>query len=71
MVIAAVAIAVNQGVTGRTKHFMDQIHYVRHLVDHRYVIVQYVDTKKQRADGFTKALGKTDFQAWSSNLVVS
>ena len=61
---AAIKIVENQGVTARNKHFTDAIHYVRHLHDYGVVKPVYVSTKYQLADGFTKALGKTDFTAW-------
>ena len=58
---AAIEIAHNIGVTSRNKHFLDAIHYFRHLVDHRVVVPTHVLTKNQRADGFTKCLGKSPF----------
>ena len=61
---AAIEIAHNIGVTSRNKHFIDAIHYFRHLVDHRIIIPSHVLTKYQRADGFTKCLGKSPFREW-------
>ena len=61
---AAIKIAENVGVTGRTKHFSDAIHYLRHLVDHAVVKLTFVRTDAQLADGFTKPLGKGPFRAW-------
>ena len=66
---AAIKIAENIGVTGRTKHFTDAIHYFRHLVDHRVVLPTFVRTNYQRADGFTKPLGKGPFREWMKNLL--
>ena len=66
---AAIKIAHNRGVTGRTKHFMDAIHYVRHMIDHLLIKVRYVSTHHQLADGFTKPLGKTLFRAWCSKVL--
>ena len=66
---AAIKIAQNRGVTGRTKHFMDAIHYVRHMIDHLLVRVRYVSTHHQLADGFTKPLAKTLFRTWCSRLL--
>ena len=65
---AAIKIAENMGVTGRTKHFGDAIHYLRHLVDHRAVSLTFVRTNAQHADGFTKPLGKTPFRDWCRML---
>jgi len=66
---AAIKIAENVGVTGRTKHFVDAIHYFRHLVDHRVVVPTFVRTDVQRADGFTKPLGKGVFREWVARLL--
>ena len=49
---AAIEIAHNLGVTSRNKHFVDAIHYFRHVVDHLLVIPTRVITKHQHADGF-------------------
>jgi hypothetical protein len=65
---AAIKIAENMGVTSRTKHFDDAIHYLRHLVDHRVVSLTFVRTLFQHADGFTKPLGKGAFRAWQKLL---
>ena len=66
---AAIKIAENRGVTGRTKHFSDAIHYVRHMVDHLIIKIHYVSTHKQLADGFTKPLPKGKFREWCSHLL--
>jgi hypothetical protein len=66
---AAIKIAENVGVTGRTKHFIDAIHFFRHLVDHNVVRPTFVRTDMQRADGFTKPLGKGPFRIWASRLL--
>ena len=56
---AAIEIAHNIGVTSRNKHFVDAIHYLRHQVDHLVIVPTHVLTRHQRADGFTKCLGKS------------
>ena len=66
---AAIKIAENRGVSGRNKHFIDAIHYIRHMIDHLYVKVFYVPTADQLADGFTKPLDKSKFRSWSSRLM--
>jgi len=66
---AAITIAENRGVTGRTKHFSDAIHYVRHMIDHLIIKVRYVATHNQLADGFTKPLDKYKFRAWCSKIM--
>lgn len=66
---AAIKIAENVGVTGRTKHFVDTIHYFRHLVEHNVIVPTFVRTNHQRADGMTKPLGKTNFREWCRSLM--
>ena len=66
---AAIKIAENRGVTGRTKHFSDAIHYVRHMLDHNIIKVHYVATNHQLADGFTKPLDKSKFRSWCRRLM--
>ena len=66
---AAIKIAENKGVTGRTKHFSDAIHYIRHFVDHLFIRIRYVSTKYQLADGFTKPLAKSLFRTWCSRVM--
>ena len=66
---AAIKIATNRGVTGRTKHFSDAIHYIRHMIDHMFVRVRYVSTHNQLADGFTKPLSKTLFRSWCASIM--
>jgi len=61
---ASIEIAHNIGVTSRNKHFIDAIHYFRHLVDHCVVVPAHVLAQYERADGFTKCLGKSPFKIW-------
>ncbi len=68
---AAIAIAENQGVTAKNKHFRDAIHYVRHQTDHERIILKFVGTDEQRADGFTKPLSKTLYSNWLKMLPLS
>jgi len=66
---AAIKVAENVGVTARTKHFVDTLHYFRHLVEHRVVIPTFVRTQHQCADGFTKPLGKGPHREWCRRLI--
>ena len=66
---AAIKIAENRGVSGRTKHFSDAIHYIRHMIDHLMVKLTHVRTDDQLADGFTKPLTKTKYRTWCSRLL--
>ena len=66
---AAIKIAQNRGVTGRNKHFSDAIHYVRHMIDHLMVKLNFVSTHLQLADGLTKPLPKGKYRLWCSRLL--
>ena len=66
---AAIQIGENAGVTGRTKHFTDAIHFVRHLIDHGRITMTHVPTDLQRADGFTKPLEKIKFIEWVKDVM--
>ena len=66
---AAVQIIENSGVTARTKHFQDSIHYVRQLYNLQRLAVKHVVTSLQRADGFTKPLEKRLFLQWAPCIV--
>jgi hypothetical protein len=61
---AAIDVARDTGVSGRTKHFDRAIHYIRDLTTMRRIIPVFVKTSLQRADGYTKALDKSTFTAW-------
>lgn len=66
---AAITIAFDVKVSGRTKHFNQAIHYFRDLTQMRRVLPVFIATDKQRADGYTKALDKSKFIQWRSNIV--
>ena len=63
---AAIDIANNMGVTQRTKHFTDAVHYFRDLVDRKCILPVHVTTDRQRADGFTKPLSRHTYLTWRS-----
>ena len=65
---AAIDIAHDVGVSARTKHFDRAIHYLRDLTQTRHVLPAYVNTFRQRADGFTKALDKQTFLKWVAHV---
>ena len=66
---AAIDVAHDVGVSGRTKHFTRAIHYFRDLTQLRRVVPAFVQTTQQRADGYTKTLDKSSFQQWKSNAL--
>ena len=53
--------AINPGTTARTKHFESWLRYVRELYLNLVITVNWVPTKEQIADLFTKPLDKTTF----------
>ena len=66
---AAIDIAQDVGVSGRTKHYDRAIHYLRDLTQMRRVLPFYIKTELQRADGYTKALSKDKFVRWCRHVV--
>ena len=58
---ACIHMATNKMITGRNKHMELKQHYVRSLVQSKAVKLQFIGTKQQRADIFTKNLGSIDF----------
>ena len=58
---AAIDVAHDVGVSARTKHFDRAIHYLRDLTQMRRILPYFVNTHRQRADGYTKALDKSTF----------
>ena len=53
---SCIAIAKNPVFHARTKHIEVQYHYVRELIEDGMVELQYIPTKENCADIFTKAL---------------
>ena len=66
---AAIDIAHDVGVSGRTKHFDRAIHYLRDLTQLRRILPAYVSTDQQRADGYTKPLTKHAYAKWVPNVL--
>ena len=55
---SAINISKNLVMHTKTKHIAIKYHYVRELVQDKEVKMEYVNTKEQIADIFTKALPK-------------
>ena len=68
---AALDIAYDVGVSGRTKHFDRAIHYLRDLTQMKRMLPTFISTKLQKADGFTKALDKSTFNGWFPQVIQS
>ena len=58
---AAIDITGKLGTSKRTAHFLRWQHYLRWMVQHQYVRLIFVGTKKQLADALTKSLPKPAF----------
>jgi hypothetical protein len=58
---AAIANAVNGKFHGRMKHVDIKLHFVREAVQNNIVKMEWIPTKEQEADIFTKGLGGPQF----------
>ena len=56
--ISAINISKNPMMYTKKKHMAIKYHYLRELVQEKEVRMEYVNTKEQLADIFTKALPK-------------
>ena len=68
---AAKSMAENPVNHERTKHIDTAFHFIREVVEAKVVSLYHVNTKKNIADLFTKAVCRTDFQRHVGNLVRS
>ena len=68
---AAIRIAENRGVTGRTKHFSDAIHYIRYCLDHLIIRLRHVSTNHlpPARRRLHKPREKSPFRVWCSRLL--
>lgn len=53
---STITLMKNPVFHGRSKHIDIRYHFIRECVEHGQIIVEYVNSKDQRADIFTKAL---------------
>jgi hypothetical protein len=58
---SAIVLSRNKEFHKRTKHFNVKFHYQRSVLDAGEIIIQYVPTKQQAADGLTNHLGPKKF----------
>ena len=68
---AAKSMAENPVNHERTKHIDTAFHFIREVVEAKVVSLYHVNTKKNIADLFTKAVCRTDFHRHVDNLVGS
>ena len=55
---SAIALTKNHVFHGRSKHIHRRFHFIRKCVENEQVKVEYVTGNEQRADIFTKSLGR-------------
>nr|BAG74297.1 polyprotein [Neopyropia yezoensis] len=68
---ACIAMANNEGMSPRTKHVDVCYHLIRDCVATQQVVVVYVPTGEQLADGFTKPLPRDAFTLFREGLGVA
>lgn len=59
---AALSLAVDQRLTSRTRHYHCRYHFFWQIVNSTEIEINYVETKEQEADIFTKQLPVVDFE---------
>jgi hypothetical protein len=67
--VACMKMATNQVVSARNKHLEMKMHFVRGKVEAGDVRLEYISTKKQRADILTKNLPRPAFELFRSLLL--
>ena len=59
---SCIAMANSKKMTPRTKHIALKYHHFKHFVERKFIRMEYIDTKEQLADIFTKPLPDDLFQ---------
>ena len=67
---SAINISKNPVMHTKTKHIAIKYHYVRELVEDKEVKMEYVNSKEQIADIFTKPLTKDAYEYLRDKLGV-
>jgi hypothetical protein len=68
--ISAISISKNPVMHSKTKHIPIKFHFLRDQVMSKVIKVEYVGTKDQIADAFTKYLPKMQFESLRDQLGV-
>ncbi|QRW10540.1 Copia-like polyprotein/retrotransposon [Ceratobasidium sp. AG-Ba] len=66
-----IALTKSRGHHSHTKHIRVHHHFVREMVEHGEIDLQYLSTEEQVADVLTKALGKIKFSRFISLMGMS
>ena len=67
---SAINISKNSVMHAKTKHIAIKYHHVRELVEDKQVKLEYIHTKEQTADIFTKPLPKDAYEYLRGKLGV-
>ena len=67
---SAINISKNLVQHSRTKHIDIRHHFIRELVENKTLVLEYIETEKQIADIFTKALDSVRFDSLRKSLGV-
>ena len=67
---SAINISKNPVMHAKTKHIAIKYHYVRELVEDKQVKMEYINSKEQIVDIFTKLLPKDSFEYLRGKLGV-
>ena len=59
---SAIDISKNTVQHSKTKHIEIRYHFIRDLVERKIVCLEYIPTKRQNADIFTKPLNRSKFE---------
>lgn len=54
--------------TKRSKHYDIKFHFLKELIWDEKIVLEYVDSKHQLADGLTKALPRVSFESFVAGL---
>ena len=68
--MGTINISKNHVQHSRTKHIDIRHHFIRELVENKTLILEYIETDKQIADIFSKALDTVRFDSLSVSLGV-
>ncbi|GAA0141466.1 hypothetical protein LIER_02603 [Lithospermum erythrorhizon] len=66
--MSVISISKNSVQHSRTKHIDIRHHFIRELVEDKVNTLEHVNTDKQLADIFTKALDTAQFESLRSSL---